>query len=209
MWERSARHNPLSIRYQTYADNRPVLPQDRAWDPIARRHYISNQIFYSVKCGRNKKYLSSNNIPMNDRLQLQKLLNFRFYMYKILKWAALVPTVLGSAFLFKRVSMPYKILYPLVFYLMFKFNRNLIDSYFGVYMSMNFSYYFHKYSHLTAEKIGDLQDPSKKHFRLDTDVYYRQTINELTGHGHGHDDSQGHGHHDTSTYYGPYPVCLF
>jgi hypothetical protein len=207
MWERSARHNPLSIRYQIYKDNRPVLPQDRAWDPYAKRHHLSNLIFYLVKSGRNKKYLLSNNIPVNDRLQLQKLVTFRIYYYKILRWVALFPTMVGCAFLFKRVTMPFKILYPIICYFMLKFNQLAIHTYLDTFFTMNFSYYYHKYSHLSAERIEDLKDPSKRHFRLDTDVYYRQTADEISGHGHGHDESAGHGgHHDTSTYYGPYPV---
>ncbi len=207
MWERSARQNPLSARYQFYRDNRPVLPQDKTWDRFVNRHQVSKLYYFLVKYGNKSKYLCSNNMPVHDRLTLQSMVEFRSYFHNVLKWAGVVPTVLMSAWLFKRVTLSKKIFYPLIFFAIFQINNVSINGYFDYLFYHNFSYYYHKYSHMTVENLAEVNDPSKKHFKLDTDVYYRQTAHELSGH---HGDDEGHGdHHDTSTYYGPYPVRIY
>jgi hypothetical protein len=93
--------------------------------------------------------------------------------------------------------------------MLFKVNQRLITGYFDHLYYENFSYYYHKYSHLAVDSLEEVRDPKRQHFKLDTDSYYRQTAQEIlhSGH-HGHDEhAAGHEeHHDTSTYYGPYPV---
>ena len=210
MWERSTRHNPLSIRYQFYRDNRPVLPQDKTTDWMFKRHHASQLYYFLIKFGTKNKYICSNNIPVHDRLTLQTMVEFRKYFNNLLKWAGIVPTVFMSAMLFRNVRMPYKILYPLSFYLLFKLNQGVLVGYFDHLYHHNFSYYYYKYSHLAVNSVDEVRDPKRQHFRLDTDSYYRQTAQEILHgqHGHGHGDEGAEAHHDTSTYYGPYPVRI-
>jgi hypothetical protein len=211
MWERSQRQNPLSMRYQNYRDNRPVLPQDRTTDWLIPRH-VSHQLYYFlVRMGNKNKYLCSNNIPVQDRQTIERLVEFRKYINNVLKWAGVIPTVFLSGVIFKSVAMPYKILYPLTVYMLFKVNQRLIAGYFDHLYYENFSYFYYKYAHLAVDSLEEIRDPKRQHFRLDTDSYYRQTAQEILNAGHhGHDDhAAGHEeHHDTSTYYGPYPVKI-
>jgi hypothetical protein len=209
MWERSARHNPLSLRYQTYKDNRPVLPQDRTSDWLFPRHNASQLYYFLIKFGSKNKYICSNNIPVHDRVNLQTMVEFRNYFNNLLKWAGLVPTVFMSSIVFS-VKMPWKILYPVTFYLIFKMNQSIIAGYFDHLYFHNFSYYYYKYAHLAVNSLEEVRDPKRQHFRLDTDSYYRQSAMDILGHGHDHGHDEGHEeHHDTSTYYGPYPVNIF
>jgi hypothetical protein len=210
MWERSARHNPLSLRYQFYRDNRPVLPQDRTSDWFLPRHNSYELYYFLVKVGNKNKYLCSNNIPVHDRLALQRMTEFRKYINNVLKWAGVIPTVFLSAMLFRSVRLPKKILYPIVVYALFKINQELIAGQFDRLYSENFSYFYYKYAHLAVDSLDEVRDPKRQHFRLDTDSYYRQSAEDIlhAGH-HGHDDHAGQeAHHDTSTYYGPYPVRM-
>ena len=209
MWERSQRQNPLSMRYQNYRDNRPVLPQDRTTDWLIPRHASHQLYYFLVRMGNKNKYLCSNNIPTQDRLTIERLVEFRQYINNVLKWAGVIPTVFLSGIIFKSVRLPYKMLYPLTVYMLFKVNKSLVTGYFDILYFDNFSYFYHKYSHLAVDSIDEIRDPKRQHFKLNTDSYYRQTAQEIlhSGH-HGHDEhAEGHdGHHDTSTYYGPYPV---
>ena len=209
MWERSSRHNPLSFRYQLYRDHRPVLPQDPTTDWALPRHSNFNLYYYLVNMGGKNKYICSNNIPVNDRSRLQTLVEFRQHAYSKLGWAAIVPAVFFSAILFRRVTLPYKLLYPVTFYLFYKLSHGVLFSQVDILLNDNISYFYHKYSHLAVENLEAVRDPRRQHFRVDTDVYYRQTAHELLhgAHGHGDHDAGAHeDHHDTSTYYGPYPV---
>jgi hypothetical protein len=211
MWERSARHNPLSMRYQFYRDNRPVLPQDPTTDWFIPRHGSFDLFYYVVRVGDKKKYLCSNNIPVNDRMNLQTMVRFRSYFYNLLKYVSVIPAVFMSAVLFRNVNFSKRILYPLTFYALYKFNHILIKGSFEVYFTENFSYFFHKYSHLAVESLDEVKDPRRQHFRLDTDSYYRQSAEEILHGEHAHHEEHPgqEAHHDTSTYYGPYPVSYF
>ncbi len=61
---------------------------------------------------------------------------------------------------------------------------------------------------MSVANLDEIADPQRNHFRLDTDSYYRQSASDVAGH-HGREEEHGDAHHDTSTYYGPYPViCL-
>lgn len=203
MWERSARQNPLSYRYQMYRDHRPVLPQDPTGDWMHGRHSDYKTYYYIIE----GIIFCSNNIPMHDRKMMETMTIFRNHFYSNLKYLGLIPTIFMSSILFKNFRMPYKILYPVVFGFLYKMNNFALTTYFEIYFTDNFSYFYHKYRHLAANDFTAIKDPSRQHFRLDTSVYYRQTPQEVlhSQHGHGGDD-HGEAHHDTSDYYGPYPV---
>jgi hypothetical protein len=210
MWERSQRHNPLSIRYQRYKDHRPYLPQDHTGDWLSGRHSDFGLIYYVLKVGRRRRYLLSNNIPAADRVKLQKLVETQEHFLKKFKYFSIIPGALLSGLIFKLTRMPYKILYPLTVYIMYRFSYGAMGTYSNYFFSDNLSYFYYKYSHLATNNMGEIHDPRRKFFRLDTNSYYRQTPDEILHGGHNGDDS-GHGgdhgdHHDTSTYYGPYPV---
>jgi len=204
MWERGARHNPLSYRYQTYRDHRPVLSQDPTLDWLSGR-YSDYLIYYFLFNG--KAIICSNNIPVADKIKMVSLTQFQVYFNNNLKYFAVIPSVFLSALLFKNLQMPYKILYPLIFYGAYNVSHRFISNYFSTYYSDNIAYYYQKYKHLAVENFDHVTDLRRKHFRLDTDVYYRQTPQEIL-HGN-HEEAHGdhdEGHHDTSSHYGPYPV---
>jgi hypothetical protein len=202
MWERSVRHNPLSFRYQNYKDNRPVLAHDNTLDWISGRH-TDHKIFYYLF---NKKfYICSNNLPVAEKAKLNTLIELNAYFFRCLGYVALVPTVFLSGALFKVGQLPYKILYPIAFLFLWKINSSIIKSNFEVLFENNISYYYYKYRNLEVDTVEKVKDPRRQHFRLDTNVYYRQTPQDLLHSQHGHGDHGGD-HHDTSDYYGPYPV---
>jgi len=213
MWERSARQNPLSTRYQLNRDTRPYLPQDPTTDWLSGRHSDFALIYYIFNSKKSKRILLSNNIPAEDRVRLQKLVDQHGHFMSKLKWLALIPTCVLSGIFYKQVTLRYKILYPLFFAFAWRLSYSYLHSKFDVLFKDNVSYYYYKYMHLTKAETSEIEDPRRKFFRLDTSVYYRQTADEILngGHGHeggGHGGHGGHEHHDTSTYYGPYPVFI-
>jgi hypothetical protein len=213
MWERSARQNPLSARYQFNRDTRPYLPQDKTTDWLSGRYSDLALIYYVFISNRQRRILLSNNIPSGDRVKLQKMVDQHEHLMKKTKWMALIPSCVLAGFLFKQVSFRFKIFYPLFFGLTWFLSNNFIQAQFANLFNDNVSYYYYKYMHMTKSEYAEIEDPRRKFFRLDTSVYYRQTAEEILHGGHGHDAGHGghgghggHEHHDTSTYYGPYPV---
>jgi len=212
MWERSARQNPFSARYQFNRDTRPFLPQDRTADWLSGRHSDFALIYYVFISGRNKRNLLSNNIPASDRVKLQKLVEQHQHFMDKMKWLALIPSCVFTGFLYKQTSFRHKIMYPLVFGLSWMLTNHVLKTQLHILFTDNVSYYYYKYMHLTKGELSEIEDPRRKFFRLDTTAYYRQSADEILHSEHGHDGGHGghggHAHHDTSTYYGPYPVSF-
>ncbi len=192
MWERGARHNPLSYRYTNYQDNRPVLSQDETLDWIWGRH--TNHIYFFKM---NGKFLCSNNIPVSDRIKMMQLMNMRSHFASNASILAIIPAVFSSGVLFSLTRMPYKALYPLSFYLLWQMSGNMMMNYYDNINGDTLQYYLQKYRHLMVNEINEVKDPQRAHFRLDTSSYYRQHPNEVVHAQHSH---------DTSDHYGAYPV---
>jgi hypothetical protein len=207
MWERSARQNPLSLRYQWYRDHRPYLPQDRTADWLSGRHSDFNMIYYIFKSNKNLRYLCSNNMPANDRVLLEKLTYADGYFRRKMGTFSLIPGTFLSGLIFSSFKLKYKILYPVLFYLSWSLANSALLTYFDSFQADNMSSFYYKYFTMTHKSLAEVDDPRRKFFRLDTDVYYRETADEII---HKEHHGEGHGgHHDTSTYYGPYPVFYF
>lgn len=204
MWERGARHNPVSARNRFYLDHRPILPQDPTMSYF-RRAFSNYQIIYFpfIVGGKAVKYILSNNIPVKDREAIKELAAYQQHMVGIMSKVAIVPTIFLSGIFFslyrpKMTGLSLLIVYG--FYnLSSRFARGLIDKRYNDSMS----YYYYKYQSLGVENLHDIEDPRRKFFKLDTTSYYRETAAEIL---HKQHHAGGHGHHDTSTYYGPHPV---
>jgi hypothetical protein len=210
MWERSARHNPLSLRSRFYLDHRPILPQDPTLSSVRKSYGDYTPIYFYFDHNGQMKILLSNNIPAKDREQMKELYWQHAYTRSILNRIALIPAIFSVGFLYYRVKLPYKLLYPVGLYLSYKVFQSVILGRADFLMSEVFSHYYLKYHHLSVSKISELEDNRRKHFKLDTSSYYRETVDDIQHGGHHEEGAHGgHGHHDTSTYYGPHPVIYF
>lgn len=207
MWERGARHNPLSYRYRFYFDHRPILPQDpsMSWFPLRGKLYDQYALIYlSIICGGAKRKLFLNNMPTHDRESLKNFLHYYDRFFKNLGILSLIPTFFTSGLLFKYWTPGKKILYPLGFLVVWSFNDAAIKGYLKSYANNYVGYFYHKYSHLSVEDLNSIDDPRRKFFRLDTKSYYRQSHEDIL-----HKQHHG-GHHDhEAPYYGNSPVKLF
>jgi hypothetical protein len=214
MWEKSARLNPMSTRYRYYLDHRPMLPQDRTLGFLRPVDNPNWRFFLLFLIDGKLKSIFLNNIPVKDREDIRTLYMNYAWMTNNLSYFAYIPAVLLTGFFYRLGAgtpvFKYKIMYPIVFgFSLFLARKYLNTTIYSGYAD-NMSYYFHKYRHLAIERPNEVEDPMRKHFRVDTSVYYRETANDILHSGHhgdGGHEGQG-GHHDTSTYYGPYPVIL-
>ena len=204
MWERGDKHNPIALRQRYYFDHRPILPQDRTWN--YRRSYtdIYSLIYFQYLTRDNKKYfLLSNNIPVNEREEFKN-----FYKgYQRFLSAFPYFSFIGSLFLTGGVVTLYTPKYRLsilgIGLFWYAATQACLRTKFVRPLDEIASYYFVKYRKLAKENILEIEDPRRKHFRLDTSTYYRESEHEIRHHGHG---DHG-GHHDG--YLGPFPVNFF
>lgn len=207
MWERGARHNPASFRYRFYMDHRPILPQDPTLGFWRKAYNQYENIYFAFMVTSSKrKYLFSNNLPVQDREDLKTISEFDNKFRKNFKYFAALATLYLSGFVFNNVNFGQKYKYRLLTvagaYLLTHalINKNYIN-----YLNDITSYYFYKYQHLAVEDVNEVKDKRRGFFSLDKSVYYRETAQDIKHAAH-HPGSEGHHDHDTSTYYGPYPV---
>ncbi len=211
MWERSQRQNPITLRYRYYLDHRPILPQDATLSFLRPVHHPNWMHYFLLSDGKELKKLYLNNLPAKDREALREFyIGYTRFLNNAKKFA-LIPAFFISAFLFRlghnSVLFKYKIMYPIVFFSSLMFSRICINGLYRSHYNDNMSYYYYKYKHLAVNDLLKVNDPSRKYFKIDTSVYYRETPQDILHHSHG-DEGHGEGHHDTSTYYGPYPVNI-
>jgi hypothetical protein len=217
MWERSARFNPISLRYRFYLDHRPILPQDPTWSFLRPSHSDYEMIYFLFRGKKSTKTILSNSIPVKDREQLKKLDRFLTHLNKNINLFSYIPAIFLTGFLFRLGSgsrlYGYKIMYPIVFYVSLCLTRGVIKANLSDHYTSAISYYYQKYSHLSVDNINKINDPRRKFFRVDTSSYYRESPHDIIHKQHhdaGHGGHGGNGgHHDTSTYYGPHPVSFF
>lgn len=203
MWERGARHYPWSWRNIEYLDHRPFLPQDKTHSFYRKEYDDYEPTTMKIKTAKGLRYLYLNNIPAADRENIKLLYSYYAHILNVVHKFSFVPAVFLSGFMFKTITFKWKILYPIMFYINYLTCEKLVLRSFYPYFKDNMSYYTNKYTDLTVERLADIDDPRRKHFRVDTSVYYRETPEEIQ-----HAQHQGEGdHHDTSGYFGPLPVC--
>jgi len=210
MWERGARHNPASFRYRFYMDHRPILPQDPTLGFVRKSYNQYENIYFAFMVTASKrKYLFSNNLPVQDREDLKTLSEFDQKFRKSFKYFAALATLFVSGFVFNNGNFGKKYYYRLLtvagvyFVTLAMINKNYLSHFNDLT-----SYYFYKYQHLSAEDISEIKDKRREFIHLDKSVYYRETAQDIRHAAH-HPASEGHHDHDTSTYYGPYPVKAF
>jgi hypothetical protein len=214
MWERAARHNPLSFTNYYYLDHRPFLPQDPTFNHLWRKqHSDYQQIIITLGKGAGKRLLFLNNLPVADRERAKILLDEWDHLKSCLRPVNAMLAVFFAGVLSK-FGFRYKSFYPLAFVGGYMSANFFTGSILNNHHHVNILYYFQKYEHLTVGDMKDIKDPRRSYFRVDTSEYYRQTADEIQGHHGDHGDAhhgaehEEHHDHDTSTYYGPFPVIF-
>jgi len=209
MWERGARHNPASFRYRFYMDHRPILPQDPTLGFWRKSYNQYQNIYYGFRVTGNKvKYIFSNNLPVEDREDLKTISEYDNKFRKNLKYFAALASLYLSGFIFNQVNFKQQYFYRIItvvgaYYL----THALINKNYMNYLNDITSYYYFKYQHLAVEDINEIKDKRRSHFTIDKSAYYRESSHDIRHAGH-HPANEGHHDHDTSTYYGPYPVNI-
>lgn len=210
MWERGARHNPASFRYRFYMDHRPILPQDPTLG-FFRKSYNQYEILYFpfMVTSSKKKYIFSNNLPVEDRENLKTISEFDNVFRKNFKYFSGLATLFLSGLIVNKVNFGNSHYLKLATVAGVYFVTNAVfTKYYTSYLNDIISFYYYKYQHLAVEDINEVKDKRRQFFTLDKSVYYRESAQDIRHAGH-HPASEGHHDHDTSTYYGPYPVKTF
>lgn len=208
MWERGARHNPLSLRNRFYMDHRPILPHDPTLDRYRRVFGNYRLVYFPFRVSKGKvKIIFSNNVPANDREAMKDLTEYHSHILNVVNKFALFPAIFVAGTLMTVVPMKWRIMFPIVFYASWKLSSAVIKSNFELRYNDIMSYFYYKYSSLAVDRLSDVNDPRRKHFRLDTTSYYRESAEDILHKQHHAGGS--HGHHDSTTYYGPHPVITY
>lgn len=202
MWERGARHNPLTARYMMYSDHRAILPQDNTqsgWLGLRKSHNDYKLIYFQFLVNGKIQILLSNNIKAADRQSLKAFLGYNATLSKNIGILSIMPTLLLTSAFFKFCSLKKNYLYGLSFAVFYYLVSNMTKNYFNTLSNTVLSYYYFKYEALTTDSISKIEDPRRKFFRLDTNSYYRETAQEI------YDKKSPSQLHDSSIYYGPHP----
>ena len=195
------RHNPLTLDYQTYADHRPLLPQDSSlYLPGLRKIHDDNSlVYYKFNKNGKEKFILANNFKTEDRLRLDKFNRYDVVVQKNIAVPAAIATLAFTATFgefFRHTPKIPNWLNSIGLFFLFKygFNKFVED-----YRNNIYTYYFQKYNHLAKENIYDIEDPRRKFFTPDTSSYYRETSQEI------YDRKTPEQKHDPAIYYGPHP----
>lgn len=202
MWERGARHNPMTARYMMYSDHRAILPQDNTqsgWLGFRRSHNDYELIYFKFLVNGGYRYLISNNMKAEDRERLKSFLGYSSVLSNNIGYLSLVPALIVSSSVFKYFSFSRSYLKGISFVFLYFMTKNLAQGYFDNLSNTVLSYYYHKYEALTTDSLNKIEDPRRKFFRLDTNTYYRQTAQQI------YDEKSPSQLHDSAIYYGPHP----
>ena len=208
MWERGARHNPASFRYRFYMDHRPILPQDPTLGFWRKSYNQYRNIYFGFRITPNRvKYIFSNNIPAKDREDLKTIFEYDNIFRKNLKYFSALAVLYMSGFIFNSVNFKqnYFARIAVVAGAYMIFNMLIQKNYLN-YLNDITSYYYYRYQHLAVDNINHVQDKRRGFFTLDKSAYYRESSQDIRHASH-HPAKMEH-EHDTSTYYGPYPVSF-
>jgi hypothetical protein len=209
MWERGARHNPATFRYRFYLDHRPILPQDPTLSFWRKSYNQYRNIYFGFRTTASKvKYIFSNNIPAQDREDLKTITEYDRIFRKNFKYFSALAALYISGFVFNSVNFKQNYLarIAIVSGAFWVFNKLISKNYLNYFNDIT-SYYYYKYQHLAVSNINEVKDNRRRFFALDKSAYYRETSKDIRDAGH-HPASLEHDH-DSSTYYGPYPVNIF
>jgi hypothetical protein len=200
MWERGARHNPLTERNQKYLDHRAILPEDPSMTGFMGFRKLSNPYrrIYYIFGGR---ILFNNNMQVQDRERLKSFFIYNSTLYKNILVISIIPGIAYASALSKTIfaNNTFKLL-------------NLANLVIGTFLAHRFlngyvkdldnqigTYYMNKYENILVDNLNEVDDKRRKFFRPDTSVYYRQTHQEIL------DSKSPSQLHDPSIYYGPHP----
>jgi len=210
MWERGARHNPASFRYRFYMDHRPILPQDPTLEFWRKSYNQYQNIYYGFRVTANKvKFIFSNNLPVKDREVLKTVSDYDIIIRQNLKYVSVLATLFMSGAIFNLCNFQQKHYFKFVTILSVYYITNaFINKYYLNYYNDITSYYYYKYQHLAVDDLNEVHDKRRSYFYLDKSQYYRESSSDIKHASH-HPASEGHHDHDTSTYYGPYPVSFY
>ena len=210
MWERGARHNPVSLRYRFYADHRPFLPQDPTLGFLRTAEGSYESIHLIFRVTKDKlKYIYSNNIPVKDREDLKNLMYYDNIFKNNFKYLSLVASIFITAGVCNTVHFGRNHFYKfLTFGLANCVAYSAINYFYQLSYNDLVSYYYFKYQNIAMDNISETKDKRREFYQLDTSTYYRESSQDIRHNAH-HPANSGHHDHDTSTYYGPYPVRLF
>lgn len=206
MWERGARHNPISLRYRFYSDHRPFLPQDPTLGFVRRPENSYESIYFAFRIAKDKlKYIYSNNIPVQDREDFKNLIHYDNIVRNNLKYIAAIASIFMSSGILKMCNFGSKHWMKfLTIFVSYKFIHMSSNQLYLNYYNDMVSYYYFKYQNIAVDEKSQVKDPRREFINLDKSVYYRETSQEIRHKSH-HPANHGHHDHDTSTYYGPYP----
>jgi hypothetical protein len=210
MWERGARHNPASFRYRFYMDHRPILPQDPTLEFVRKSYNQYENIYFCFRTSQNKvKYIFSNNLPVKDREELKALVNMDNLVGKSIKYFALLFSLFLSGYVFNKMNFAKKYHKRIGVVLASYFaNYGVLQNMYSYKFQEFTSHYYFKFQHLAVDDINEIKDKRRSYFTVDKSVYYRESSSDIRHAAH-HPANEGHHDHDTSTYYGPYPVIIF
>jgi hypothetical protein len=202
MWFYGERHSPLSYKYQYYVDNRPITAQDptmSGWFGLRRLDDPYQKIYLKYQLKNEEKVLFINNIPANEREKLKAYISYYSNEnQKNRKALAVFPGLLFMSLVTKYSQCKPWISTGLVV-LGFWTGYKCVSAFSDKFTSDYLSYFYNKYSHTAVGKISDVVDKRRQFFRPDTEVYYRETPQQIW------DSKNHHEQHDGSIYYGPHP----
>lgn len=207
MWERGARHNPVSLRYRWYADHRPFLPQDPTLGFLRQAEGSYESIYFIFRIAKDQlKYIYSNNMPVKDREELKNLMRIDNLFRSNFSLIAGISTLFLGTGIFKSFNFGSSYFKRgVVLYLTYKTSQMVLNKFYTLYYNDFATYYYNKYAHIATDNKEETKDKRREFIQLDTSVYYRESSQDIRHNAH-HPASHGHHDHDTSTYYGPYPV---
>jgi hypothetical protein len=201
MWDRGSRHLPLTPRYASYEDNRPILPQDgtRGYFGFRKLHDSDPLVYYNFKDGIGSSHiLCSNIIPAADRTLMREYSDYFQYVQSYRPIASLIPVIIVYGALTKNLNVKPGLKIAMAIGTYFTINV-LVQKYVNFYGALFYGQFYAKYSNLATENINEVQDPKRKFFKPDTSVYYRETPQEI------YDQKSASQLHDSSIYLGPHP----
>jgi hypothetical protein len=209
MWERGARHNPASLRYRFYMDHRPFLPQDPTLGFLRTAEGSYESFYLPFKLTSDQlKYILINNIPVRDREELKNIMSFDNKLRSNFKYFFFVATIFAGTPVLRLCNFKKFYHKALALGATYFCISKPLNGLYTLYYNDIMSYYYYKYQNIATDNINETIDKRREFYRLDTSTYYRETSQDIRHNSH-HPANSGHHDHDTSTYYGPYPVSFF
>lgn len=202
MWLLGDQHTPLHPSYWQYSDNRPRLAQDHR-SPLwytRRSHDPYRKVYYKFINSKGKSEIILNtNTPLEEREIMQKYFEYLQIFNKNLLVLSL-PIISASYFTALKYLQCDKIYKKFFLFLATVYTVKMgIGFYFSSPTYLVFDRYYQKFKQIAASDFNQIEDKRREFFKPDTDVYYRETPQEIM------DSKNAYLLHDSSIYYGPHP----